>query len=162
MYIHAHRRTALIERLQVESKLQTGLWRLLSYIALFVLIVVVTRIGTPAYQRRAVGTLLEDALFLTEFGTLNRLEDVRDFLPKFSSAVKRFSASSSLRFKDADAYQLLGIHENINANMHKHIYMYTYENTYTCFHIYVRVLTDMYMHILNIYIQEAKRISPRQ
>jgi len=102
------RRAALIERLQVENKLQTGLWRLLSYIALFFLIIFATTLGTPSIQRRAVGTLLEDALFLTEFGTLNRLENVRDFLPTFSSAIKQFSASSSSRFKDADAYQLLG------------------------------------------------------
>ena len=93
----------------IESKLQTGLLRLLLFLALFILIVTVTRIGTPSIQRHAVGTLLEDALFLAQFRMLNRLEDVRDFLPLLSSAVKRFSASSSSRFEEADAYQLLGI-----------------------------------------------------
>jgi len=143
--LHTHSRAALIERLQVESKLQTGLWRLLLFITLFILLVIVTRSGTPSIQRRAVGTLLENSLFLSQFLALKRLDDVRDFLPLFSSAIKRFSASSSSRFQDADAYQLLGVKTFI------HIYVCLYTlSIYTYMYIYIcidDICTNVRMYI---------------
>ncbi len=83
-------RAPMIERLLLESKLQTGLWRLVLFCTLFILLVTVTKLGTPDSERKAVGALLENALDLPRFRDLNRLEDVRDFLPDFSSAIKRF------------------------------------------------------------------------
>ena len=40
-------REPFIEHLMLESTLQTGLWRLLLFFALFMLILIVTRLGTP-------------------------------------------------------------------------------------------------------------------
>ena len=86
----------MIERLLLESKLQTGLWRLVLFCTLFILLVTVTKLGTPDSERNAVGALLENALDLPRFRDLNRLEDVRDFLPHFSSAIKSFRFISAL------------------------------------------------------------------
>jgi hypothetical protein len=83
-------RAPLIQRLLIESKLQTGLWRLALFVILFMLFFTVKRIGTPSAERLAIGSQFQQALDLPRFRDLNRLEDVRDFLPHFSSAIKSF------------------------------------------------------------------------
>jgi hypothetical protein len=99
-------RAPLIQRLLLESKLQTGLWRLALFVTLFMLFITVTRIGTADSERLAVGSLLEQALDLPQFRDLNRLEDVRDFLPHFSSAIKSF------RFISFQTYSIFLIYDS--------------------------------------------------
>ncbi len=100
-------KSKLESRLDLENSLIYGMFRLILFCSIFVLMVQVTSFGTPPQDKRDISLLLTDTLGLDEFESLQDLQSVKSFLPTFSQKIKIYSVSGSSRIPDDNAVQIV-------------------------------------------------------
>jgi hypothetical protein len=100
-------KSKLESRLDLESSLIYGMFRLILFCSIFYLMVDVTSYGTPSTDKRAISLLLTDTLGLEDFLSINDLQGIKSFLPTFSQSIKMYSISGSSRFPDDAAVQIV-------------------------------------------------------
>jgi hypothetical protein len=100
-------KSKLESRLDLESSLVYGMFRLILFCSIFVLMVQVTSFGTPPNDKREISLLLTDTLGLDEFSSLQDLQGVKSFLPTFSQNIKMYSVSGSTRIPNDNAVQIV-------------------------------------------------------
>jgi hypothetical protein len=104
---HSLLRKQLISRLMLEDALWTGLFRLVAFIVLFVMLLNANSHGTPSSERLAISSMLDNTLDMDTFNGIAGLEGTRNFLPQLSENFKVYSASSSLRYPDPESMRII-------------------------------------------------------
>lgn len=97
-----------MDRLALEDALCTGLFRLIVFVVIFLLIVASNSYGTPSSDRLAISSMLDNTLDMESFDEIAGLEGTRDFLPELSQRIKVYSASSSNRYPDPESMRIIG------------------------------------------------------
>lgn len=100
-------KSKLEARLDLENSLVYGMFRLILFCCIFVLMVQVTSFGTPPKDKRDINLLLTDTLGLDDFSSLQDLASFKSFLSTFSQNIKIYSVSGSNRIPNDNAVQIV-------------------------------------------------------